>query len=67
MLFIANDYPGKMCPGMTFTIEPVLSQGGNEIEILDDGWTTVTIDDARTAQFEHTILITNQGCDILTY
>ncbi|KAK0175551.1 hypothetical protein PV327_009294 [Microctonus hyperodae] len=63
----ANDYPGKMCPGMTFTIEPVLSQGGNEIEILDDGWTAVTTDDARTAQFEHTILITNQGCDILTY
>lgn len=51
---------------MTFTIEPVLSQGSREIVILDDGWTAVTIDNARTAQFEHTVLITNSGVDILT-
>lgn len=65
-MFTANDYPGKMQPGMTFTIEPVLSQGGYEIEILDDGWTAVTTDDSRTAQIEHTILITDRGCEILT-
>jgi len=59
-------YPGKMKPGMTFTIEPVLSQGGEDVKTLKDGWTTVTTDDARTAQFEHTILITNTGFEVLT-
>lgn len=52
--------------GMTFTIEPVLTQGGPDIEILEDGWTAVTIDNARTAQVEHTILITDTGCQVLT-
>ena len=55
-----------MQAGMTFTIEPILTQGGPEIEILEDGWTAVTVDNARTAQVEHTILITETGCDILT-
>lgn len=55
-----------MVPGMAFTIEPVLSQGGHEIEILDDNWTAITVDQARTAQFEHTVLITDKGCEILT-
>ncbi|XP_012289173.1 methionine aminopeptidase 1D, mitochondrial isoform X2 [Orussus abietinus] len=63
---IANDMPGKMQPGMTFTIEPVITQGSEEIEICEDGWTAVTVDKARTAQCEHTILITNNGCEILT-
>lgn len=55
-----------MQPGMTFTIEPILSQGTKEIEILEDGWTAVTTDNSRTAQAEHTILITDTGCDVLT-
>lgn len=63
---IENDYEGVMKPGMTFTIEPVLSQGREEVGILDDGWTAVTMDNARAAQIEHTILITDNGCDILT-
>lgn len=61
-----NWYAGKMLPGMTFTIEPVLTQGDEEIEILEDNWTAVTVDDARTAQFEHTILITDGEAEILT-
>lgn len=61
-----NEYPGKMLPGMTFTIEPVLTQGDETIEILEDNWTAVTVDNARTAQFEHTVLITEDGVDILT-
>ncbi|PSN32658.1 Methionine aminopeptidase 1D [Blattella germanica] len=61
-----NDYPGKMQAGMTFTIEPVLTQGSEDIVILEDGWTAVTLDNARTAQFEHTVLITEDGVDILT-
>lgn len=55
-----------MLPGMTFTIEPVLSQGTNEFKILEDGWTAVTLDNSRTAQCEHTILITDTGCEVLT-
>lgn len=46
--------------------EPVISEGGAEFDILDDGWTAVTRDDSRTAQFEHTILITKDGPIILT-
>jgi len=61
-----NNYPGKMRPGMTFTIEPILTQGEELIDILDDNWTAVTADDARTAQFEHTVLITDSGVEILT-
>lgn len=52
--------------GMTFTIEPILSQGTKEILVLEDNWTAVTLDNSRTAQFEHTILITPKGCEILT-
>ncbi|XP_032672480.1 methionine aminopeptidase 1D, mitochondrial [Odontomachus brunneus] len=63
----ANDYFGEMQPGMTFTIEPILSQGTTQIEILEDGWTACTVDDSRTAQIEHTILITDDGCEVLTF
>ncbi|KAK4300991.1 hypothetical protein Pmani_026842 [Petrolisthes manimaculis] len=54
-----NDYPGTMQEGMTFTIEPVISQGKGEVVILEDGWTAMTLDNGRAAQFEHTVLITN--------
>ncbi|XP_046399277.1 methionine aminopeptidase 1D, mitochondrial isoform X2 [Ischnura elegans] len=61
-----NDYPGKMEEGMTFTVEPVIGQGSQEVVILEDGWTALTVDNSRSAQFEHTILITNDGVEILT-
>lgn len=51
---------------MTFTIEPILTCGGPEIEILEDDWTAVTIDSSRTAQYEHTVLVTDKGVEILT-
>lgn len=63
---LGNSYPGNMEPGMTFTIEPVLTCGDEDIYILDDEWTAVTADCSRTAQFEHTILITEDGAEILT-
>jgi methionyl aminopeptidase len=66
ILHFDNDNRGFMLPGMTFTIEPILSLGGFEIEILEDEWTAVTTDNSRTAQHEHTVLITEQGCEILT-
>jgi methionyl aminopeptidase len=52
--------------GMTFTIEPMLTLGTINYEIWDDGWTVVTQDRRRTAQFEHTILVTDTGSEILT-
>lgn len=52
--------------GMTFTIEPILSLGSTGFKILKDEWTAATTDDSRTAQFEHTILITRKGCEVLT-
>lgn len=64
--FTENSYPGVMRPGMTFTIEPALTQGTEEVEILEDQWTVVTVDNARSAQSEHTVLITTKGVEILT-
>ncbi|KAH9489669.1 Methionine aminopeptidase 1D, mitochondrial [Bulinus truncatus] len=56
----------RMLEGMTFTIEPILCDGNPEIQIQEDGWTVVTQDGSRSAQFEHTILITKEGYEILT-
>ncbi len=53
-------------PGMTFTIEPMLTLGTIDYDIWPDGWTVVTKDRKRTAQFEHTILVTEDGHEILT-
>lgn len=53
-------------PGMTFTIEPMLTAGTAEWDLWDDGWTAVTADGSRTAQFEHTIVVTPTGAEILT-
>jgi len=55
-----------MEPGMTFTIEPMLTLGTIDYEIWRDGWTVVTADARRTAQFEHTLLVTADGYEILT-
>ena len=55
-----------MEPGMTFTIEPMITMGAHEHQMWDDGWTAVTIDRKRTAQFEHTILVTDDGAEVLT-
>jgi len=52
--------------GMTFTIEPMINLGGAAIEHLDDGWTVLTRDRSPSAQFEHTILVTRSGCEVLT-
>ena len=55
-----------MEPGMTFTIEPMITMGRWQHRMWDDGWTAVTVDGGRTAQFEHTILVTDDGAEILT-
>ena len=60
------DLPIVLESGMTFTIEPMLTLGTIDYEIWDDGWTVVTADGRRSAQFEHTILVTDGGAEILT-
>ena len=59
-------YDTVMEVGMVFTIEPMLTLGTIEWEQWDDGWTVVTKDRPRTAQFEHTLVVTEDGADILT-
>jgi methionyl aminopeptidase len=56
----------RLKPGAVFTIEPMINVGTNEWLLLDDGWTVVTADGALSAQFEHTIAITDNGPEILT-
>ena len=53
-------------PGMTFTIEPMISMGDWHHEMWDDGWTAVTVDRSRTAQFEHMLVVTETGAEVLT-
>ena len=53
-------------PGMTFTIEPMITVGTSLPQMWSDGWTAVTADRRRTAQFEHTLLVTDDGVEILT-
>ena len=55
-----------MRAGMTFTIEPMITLGTINYRLWDDNWTAVTADGRRTAQFEHTILVTDEGVDVLT-
>ena len=52
--------------GMCFTIEPMINQGVWQVEVLEDGWTAVTQDRKRSAQFEHTMVVTENGCEIMT-
>lgn len=56
----------KLRPGMTFTIEPMINEGTHEWILLNDGWTVVTADGKLSAQYEHSIAITNHGPEILT-
>ena len=54
-------------PGMLFTIEPMINLGKPHVKVLSDGWTAVTRDRELSAQFEHTIGVTEDGCEVFTY
>jgi len=56
----------ELQPGMTFTIEPMINAGKKEIKLLPDSWTVVTRDHSLSAQWEHTVLVTDTGHDVLT-
>ena len=56
----------ELKPGMFFTIEPMINLGKKDVALLPDGWTAVTRDRSLTAQFEHSIGVTEDGCEIFT-
>jgi methionyl aminopeptidase len=56
----------RLTPGLVFTIEPMINMGAWEMEVLDDGWTAVTIDGRLSAQYEHTLAVTADGVRVLT-
>ena len=56
----------ELVPGMTFTIEPMVNAGKRDVRMLPDGWTVVTKDHSLSAQWEHTVLVTDTGVEVLT-
>ncbi len=67
---VPNFYPGTegqvMEAGLALAIEPMVNRGGYEVKVLDDGWTVVTADGSLSAHFEHTVVVSEEGCEILT-
>lgn len=57
----------RLRAGMAITIEPMINLGGPGVRVLEDGWTAVTLDGSLSAQFEHTVLVTTTGCEVLTH
>ena len=53
-------------PGMTFTVEPMINAGKRHVKMLPDQWTVVTKDHKLSAQWEHTLLVTEDGAEVLT-
>ena len=64
--FGSSGHGVRLVPGMTIAIEPMVNQGRYEVKVLDDGWTTVTLDGKLSAHFEHTIAVTSEGPLVLT-
>ena len=56
----------ELVPGMTITVEPMVNAGKREVKLLSDGWTVVTKDHSLSAQWEHTVLVTESGFEVLT-
>lgn len=56
----------ELVPGLIFTIEPMINAGRRHVKTLPDGWTVVTRDHSLSAQWEHTVVVTDTGCEILT-
>jgi len=64
--FVEPNYDVKLAPGMIFTIEPMINLGRPHVKVLGDVWTAVTRDRSLSAQFEHSIGVTETGCEIFT-
>lgn len=65
--YVAEDGGVLLQPGMIFTIEPMVNAGKAAIKLMKDGWTVKTKDHSLSAQYEHTVLVTRDGCEILTW
>jgi methionyl aminopeptidase len=66
ILHYKNNDSSLMKEGMIFTIEPMINERGHKVKLLEDGWTAITRDGGYSAQYEHTILVTKNGCEVLT-
>ena len=67
ILHYGNPHEGiEMRPGMIFTIEPMINLGRPHVKVLSDGWTAVTRDRSLSAQYEHTVGVTETGCEVFT-
>ncbi|UDG79890.1 type I methionyl aminopeptidase [Candidatus Steffania adelgidicola] len=64
--YAAEDEGIILCPGMAFTIEPMVNAGNSSIRTMKDGWTVKTKDHSLSAQYEHTIVVIKDGCEIMT-
>ncbi|MDF2812637.1 MAG: type methionyl aminopeptidase, partial [Microvirga sp.] len=64
--YVEPSYNVEMKAGMLFTVEPMINLGRPQVKVLSDGWTAVTRDRSLSAQFEHTIGVTETGCEIFT-
>eukprot|EP01038_Epipyxis_sp_PR26KG_P006187 gene6187-8521_t len=64
--YAKNKAKGTMQVGHIFTIEPMINLGGSRDVLWPDGWTAVTVDGSRSSQFEHTMVVTENGCELLT-
>lgn len=64
--YAKNKAVGVAKPGMCFTIEPMINLGSYRDKMWPDDWTAVTVDGKRSAQFEHTLLVTEDGVEVLT-
>jgi methionyl aminopeptidase len=65
--YAAEDGGVLLQPGMIFTIEPMVNAGKAAIKLMKDGWTVKTKDHSLSAQYEHTVLVTDDGCEVLTW
>jgi len=65
--FVDRNMDQKLRPGMTLAIEPMVNAGAADVKILKDGWTVVTRDGSISAHFEHTVLVTENEPEILTW
>lgn len=64
--YVSSGPNPRMVPGMVLAIEPMINEGGDATIDKDDGWTVVTKDHSRSAHFEHTVVVTDDGCEVLT-
>jgi methionyl aminopeptidase len=64
--YVSNERGIKFRPGLVLAVEPMVNMGKDQVQILSDGWTVVTLDGKPSAHFEHTVAITENGPDILT-